>query len=220
MANFPNKEVRLVISGVDGFSEYETLDHAIQELILPAASGATGDFYIISPWILPVFLLPEPPSNQPSPLSSNSPQIGKFRSWFRNYVNYDGTRINILTNNITYRTGDDFLLDERRQFAKIVLQQYGDSHMASVFQLNKKKLTSSSSGLHAKAIVAGRRAAYLGSANLSKAGFANNIEFGVLFLGYHDIAGDLLETCRELVTSDLFEPVDLNGDGELVARGK
>jgi phosphatidylserine/phosphatidylglycerophosphate/cardiolipin synthase-like enzyme len=218
MDDLPEEEVKLVVSGLDDFGSYGSLDHAIQELILPASRYAAQDFYIVSPFLIPDLITPMKSKDINKSASERGHSL--LKGWFRDFVDLDGTRINIITNNLTYNSGDDSLCKERRMFAKIVLDSYDKDHMVSVYQIAEDQYSQMPSGIHAKAIVSGRRAAYLGSGNISRAGFAYNIEFGALFLGYHEMVGELLETCRKLASSKHFESVYLDDEGELYYRQK
>lgn len=182
MSYIPEEDVKLVVSGIDDapeveeFSPYVSLDHAIRERILPAAGATTGDLYIVSPYLIPELIHPNPPAEEDSSLST-------FSGWFRNFVELDGTRINIITNNLTYEAKNNFNLQERRAFVKTVLHEYGDHHMISVFELAPEQLSKTSSGIHPKTIVAGRQAAYLGSANVTQAGLITILSLVRYFSG-------------------------------------
>jgi phosphatidylserine/phosphatidylglycerophosphate/cardiolipin synthase-like enzyme len=219
MSHLPEKDVQFVVSGIDEVGDFKSIDHSIKEIILPAAKSTAQDIWIVSPFLIPELIFPvDVRSSRPSRKELHSYMDGEFRSrlkgWFRSFTR-GSTRINLLTNSITYDE-DGFLLEERRTFAKILLDVFGENglNMTSVYELSEENRPRTSSGIHAKAIVAGRRAAYLGSANFTRAGFVNNIEFGAVFSGFHGIAGEMLESCRNLALSDYFEVVHLDEEGQ------
>lgn len=224
MSHLPEEDVEFVVSGIDEIGTYTTFDHCIKEIILPAAQSVSQDLWIVSPFLIPELIFPvDVEGERPSDMELHSYMDDEYRTrldeWFRIFTKEGSSRINVITNSITYDE-DEFLLEERRTFARIMLGAFGegDLKMTSVYELSEENRPRTSSGIHGKAIVAGRRAAYLGSANFTRAGFVNNIEFGAVFSGYHDMAGSMLEACRSLASSEYFDVVHLDEEGEFTDK--
>jgi len=222
MNNIPEKDVDFVVSGIEGNGNYVSIDHYLKEVVFPSARYSAQDLWIVSPYLIPDIIFPtnikkSRPSRRDIHSYMDDEDIARLRGWFKSFTKQGDTRINLITNSITYDQ-DEFNLEERKTFARLLLEVFGQDNlkMTSVFELSEENRPPNAiSGIHAKAIIAGRRAAYLGSGNFTRGGFVNNIEFGVGFTGYHEVVGSMLETCRKLASSDYFDAVHIGKEGEL-----
>jgi len=116
-----------------------------------------------------------------------------------------GASISVLTRYLTYGN-DDY--EFNRTFARCISD---DSQISPQLKLYEYVNDETWDTFHAKVVIADRKQAYLGTANVTGTGFMTNLELGVLFK--NETVNDLAGVFDSLRNSDYLHEVERVGEG-------
>jgi len=162
----------------------ESFDNLLTEL-MEVIKTAETHLWLISPYL-------------------SEPAFDRLRPALRTAVDR-GATISVLTRYLTY--GDDDY-EFNRTFARCISD---DSQIASRTSLYEYVNDETWDTFHAKVVIADRKQAYLGTANVTGTGFMRNLELGVLFK--NETVSDLANVFDSLRDSDYLHEVERVGNG-------